>query len=104
MAVQPGPLDTHCAAYPWHHDRACLDALGFCTLSGKLTACTRVACVACVQGVLYHDRMKPSEVEKIRPRLVELEEAFLAANPGVKVQRVGAAKAAAKGFGSPSRR
>jgi hypothetical protein len=48
--------------------------------------------------------MKPTEVEKIRPRLVELEETFLAANPGVKVQRVGAAKAAAKGFGSPSRR
>lgn len=53
--------------------------------------------------MLYHDRMKPSELEKIRARLVDLEEAFIAANPGVKVQRVPAQKAAAKGFGGSRR-
>lgn len=52
-----------------------------------------------LQGVLYHDRMKLRELEKIRARLVELEESFLAANPGVKVQRLAPQKAAAKGFG-----
>lgn len=56
-----------------------------------------------LQGVLYHDRMKPTELEKVRPRLVELEEAFLAANPGVKVQRLAPQKAAAKGFGGSRR-
>jgi hypothetical protein len=43
--------------------------------------------------------MKLTELEKIRARLVELEESFLAANPGVKVQRLAPQKAAAKGFG-----
>lgn len=56
-----------------------------------------------LQGVLYHDRMKPAEVEKIKSRLVELEETFIAANPGVKVQRLAPPKAAAKGFGGSRR-
>lgn len=57
------------------------------------------------QGVLYHDRMKQSEVDKIRQGLLDLEEAFISANPGVKVQRLGAPKkAAAKGFGGAARR
>lgn len=61
-----------------------------------------------VQGVLYHDRMKPSELEKVRPQLAALEEAFIAAHPGVEVQRVPPpgrpAAAKAKGFGSVSKR
>jgi hypothetical protein len=41
--------------------------------------------------------------EKVRPQLLELEEAFMAANPGLKVQRVPAQKPAAKGFGGSRR-
>eukprot|EP00775_Hariotina_reticulata_P004972 gene4972-5213_t len=41
-----------------------------------------------LQGVLFHDRMKPTEVEKVRQQLVALEEAFTAANPKVQVQRL----------------
>ncbi|KAF8068188.1 hypothetical protein HT031_001874 [Scenedesmus sp. PABB004] len=61
-----------------------------------------------LQGVLYHDRMRAAELEKVRPALVALEEEFLAAHPGADVVRVppparpGAAKA--KGFGGPARR
>lgn len=61
-----------------------------------------------LQGVLFHDRMKSSELEKVRQELVSLEEAFIAANPDVPVQRAPAASskvaAKAKGFGSISRR
>lgn len=59
-----------------------------------------------LQGVLYCDRMKPSELERVRPQLVAMEEAFVAANPDVPVQRLpppGAAPRAgggAKGFGA----
>jgi hypothetical protein len=31
-----------------------------------------------LQGVLFHDRMKSSELEKVRPQLLELEETFMA--------------------------
>jgi hypothetical protein len=58
-----------------------------------------------LQGVLYHDRMKSAELEKIRLELVALEEAFAAANPGVAIQRVPPPAAAkAKGFGSVAKR
>ncbi|KAF6255221.1 peptide deformylase [Scenedesmus sp. NREL 46B-D3] len=58
-----------------------------------------------LQGVLYHDRMKSAELEKVRPELVALEEAFIAAHPGVPIQRVPPPAAAkAKGFGSVARR
>ncbi len=61
-----------------------------------------------MQGVLFHDRMKSSELEKVRQQLVELEETFIASNPDVAVQRVPAVSskvaARAKGFGSISRR
>ena len=64
--------------------------------------------VLLVQGVLFHDRMKSTELEKVRQSLVDLEESFVAANPGVQIQRVPAANskvaAKAKGFGSVSRR
>lgn len=60
-----------------------------------------------LQGTLYHDRMKASELAKVRERIVALEEAFVAANPGVYVQRLpapGASKAsAAKGFGGAAK-
>jgi hypothetical protein len=58
-----------------------------------------------LQGVLYHDRMKSSELEKVRPELVALEQAFAAANPDVPIQRVPPPAAAkAKGFGSVAKR
>lgn len=61
-----------------------------------------------MQGVLFHDRMKSTELEKVRQNLLDLEESFAAANPGVPVQRVPAPSskvaAKAKGFGSVSRR
>jgi peptide deformylase len=58
-----------------------------------------------LQGVLYHDRMKAAELEKVRPELVALEEAFIAANPDVPIQRVPPPAAAkAKGFGSVAKR
>lgn len=51
--------------------------------------------------------MKASELAKVRDRVVAMEESFMAANPGVAVQRLGAASggggggsgSAAKGFG-----
>ncbi|KAG2444918.1 hypothetical protein HXX76_001654 [Chlamydomonas incerta] len=55
-----------------------------------------------LQGVLFHDRMKPSVLELVRPELVALEEAYLAANPGAKVQRLAPPKVA-KGFGAPKK-
>jgi hypothetical protein len=46
-----------------------------------------------------------AELEKVRPELVALEEAFVAANPDVQVQRVPPPAAAkAKGFGSIAKR
>jgi peptide deformylase len=50
-----------------------------------------------MQGILFHDRMKPSVVDSVRGSLVALEETFIKANPGVPVQRVPLPKA--KGFG-----
>lgn len=62
-------------------------------------------CCCLLQGVLYHDRMKSAELEKVRPELVALEEAFIAAHPGVPIQRVPPPAAAkTKGFGSVARR
>ncbi|WIA31075.1 hypothetical protein OEZ86_001103 [Tetradesmus obliquus] len=58
-----------------------------------------------LQGVLYHDRMKAAELEKVRPELLALEEAFIAAHPDVAIQRVPPPAAAkAKGFGSIAKR
>jgi glycerate kinase len=54
--------------------------------------------------------MKPTEVEKVRQRLVALEEVFIAANPQVQIQRLppagaaGGSTAKSKGFGSAARR
>lgn len=45
-----------------------------------------------LQGILFHDRMKPAILETVRAPLVEMEETFVAAQPGVKVQRVPAVK------------
>jgi hypothetical protein len=49
--------------------------------------------------------MKQSELDKIRAGLLALEEQFMAANPGVKIQRLAEAKvkAAPKGFGGARR-
>ncbi|GFR39637.1 hypothetical protein Agub_g103, partial [Astrephomene gubernaculifera] len=52
-----------------------------------------------LQGVLFHDRMKPAVLESVRPALVALEEAYLAAHPGAKVVRVPPPKVN-KGFGA----
>ncbi|GLC59551.1 hypothetical protein PLESTB_001499500 [Pleodorina starrii] len=52
-----------------------------------------------LQGVLFHDRMKPAVLETVRPALVAMEEEFLAANPGAKVVRVPPPKVN-KGFGA----
>ncbi|KAL6758964.1 peptide deformylase [Haematococcus lacustris] len=49
-----------------------------------------------LQGILFHDRMRPAALAPIRPGLVELEERFSAAHPGVKIQRVGEPPAPAK--------
>lgn len=54
------------------------------------------------QGVLFHDRMKPAVLETVRSELVALEEGFLAANPGAKINRVPPPKGA-KGFGAPKK-
>lgn len=43
--------------------------------------------------------MKPAVLDAVRPQLQEMEAAFEAAHPGVKVQKVPAAKVN-KGFGS----
>lgn len=55
-----------------------------------------------LQGVLFHDRMKPAVLETVRSELVALEEGFLAANPGAKINRVPPPKGA-KGFGAPKK-
>jgi hypothetical protein len=41
-----------------------------------------------LQGVLFHDRMAPEVLEKVRPALIQLEESYLTAHPGVAIQRV----------------
>lgn len=85
----------------------CIKSVCCCHL--KFTAATAVIYFFFfLQGVLFHDRMKSAEVEKVRQQLVDLEETFIAANPDVAVQRVPAASskvaAKAKGFGSITRR
>lgn len=56
-----------------------------------------------LQGVLFHDRMRPADVERLRPDLLALEEDFLAAHPEAapQVQRLPppAKPAVSKGFG-----
>jgi hypothetical protein len=56
------------------------------------------------QGILYHDRMKPAALSKIRERIVLLEEEFAAANPGVAAEKLapesGKGGGGGKGFGS----
>ncbi|KXZ55254.1 hypothetical protein GPECTOR_3g393 [Gonium pectorale] len=52
-----------------------------------------------LQGILFHDRMKPAVVETVRPSLVALEEEFLAAHPEAKIVRVPPPKVN-KGFGA----
>eukprot|EP00200_Dunaliella_tertiolecta_P004990 CAMPEP_0202354706 /NCGR_PEP_ID=MMETSP1126-20121109/9911_1 /ASSEMBLY_ACC=CAM_ASM_000457 /TAXON_ID=3047 /ORGANISM="Dunaliella tertiolecta, Strain CCMP1320" /LENGTH=235 /DNA_ID=CAMNT_0048947211 /DNA_START=132 /DNA_END=839 /DNA_ORIENTATION=+ len=56
-----------------------------------------------LQGVLFHDRMRPNVIESNRKQLVALEEAFISANPGVPVKRIPPPKAA-KGFGAMAKR
>ena len=51
------------------------------------------------QGVLYCDRMKPDQLEKVRAGLVAQEDAYLAAHPGAKIARLPPLKVF-KGFGS----
>ena len=41
-----------------------------------------------LQGTLFHDRMKPEEMQRIKRGLVDLEEAFLKENSGAQIQRV----------------
>lgn len=41
-----------------------------------------------LQGTLFHDRMKPEELGKIKKGLVALEEEYLQLHPGATVQRV----------------
>jgi hypothetical protein len=55
-----------------------------------------------MQGVLFHDRMKPAELEKARGQLVEMEQAYLAAHPDAQVKLVpppAPPKPAKRGFG-----
>ncbi|PNH07846.1 Peptide deformylase 1B, chloroplastic [Tetrabaena socialis] len=52
-----------------------------------------------LQGVLFHDRMKPAVLETVRPALVALEEEFMAAQPAARIVRVPAPKVN-KGFGA----
>ncbi|MEW5314145.1 MAG: hypothetical protein WDW38_005663 [Sanguina aurantia] len=52
-----------------------------------------------LQGVLFHDRMKPLQLARIRPGLVLLEEEFIAQHPGVPIQRLQPPKVF-KGFGA----
>ncbi|GLI60620.1 hypothetical protein VaNZ11_002782 [Volvox africanus] len=51
-----------------------------------------------LQGVLFHDRMKPPVLESVRPALSAMEEEYLAAHPGTSIARVPLAKVK-KGFG-----
>ncbi|KAG2496147.1 hypothetical protein HYH03_005749 [Edaphochlamys debaryana] len=53
-----------------------------------------------LQGVLFHDRMKSTVLETVRPSLVALEEEFLAANPGQAAAVVRLKPPKAKGFGA----
>ncbi len=41
-----------------------------------------------MQGTLFHDRMKPEELQKIKKGLVALEDEYLQLHPGAVVQRV----------------
>ena len=41
-----------------------------------------------LQGTLFHDRMMPEEMQKIKRGLVDLEETFLRENSGAQIQRV----------------
>jgi len=41
-----------------------------------------------LQGTLFHDRMKPDVVRKIKRELVNLEEAYLEKHPGANINRV----------------
>ncbi|GAX80756.1 hypothetical protein CEUSTIGMA_g8191.t1 [Chlamydomonas eustigma] len=50
-----------------------------------------------LQGILFHDRMKANVLDSVRTSLQALEEEFLVANPGVKIQRIPAMKVK-KGF------
>lgn len=45
-------------------------------------------CLGARQGILFHERMAPEVLEKVKPALVQLEEAYVTANPGVAIQRV----------------
>lgn len=57
-----------------------------------------------LQGVLYFERMKSGVLETLRPSLVAMEEAYLAANPGAAIQRLpppnSKVAAKSKGFGA----
>jgi len=55
-----------------------------------------------LQGILFHDRMKPGELEKARAQLVELEQTYITAHPEAQVQLVpppAPPKPAKRGFG-----
>jgi peptide deformylase len=41
-----------------------------------------------LDGVLMHDRFDADSLEEARGQLVDLEETFIKANPGVAVQRI----------------
>lgn len=62
-------------------------------------ACMHACMARGVQGVLFPDRMKPAVLDTVRPELLAMEEAFIAAQPSVKVQRLAAPKVN-KGFGA----
>eukprot|EP00199_Chlamydomonas_sp_CCMP681_P005692 CAMPEP_0119109242 /NCGR_PEP_ID=MMETSP1180-20130426/17804_1 /TAXON_ID=3052 ORGANISM="Chlamydomonas cf sp, Strain CCMP681" /NCGR_SAMPLE_ID=MMETSP1180 /ASSEMBLY_ACC=CAM_ASM_000741 /LENGTH=250 /DNA_ID=CAMNT_0007094981 /DNA_START=80 /DNA_END=832 /DNA_ORIENTATION=+ len=47
-----------------------------------------------LQGILFHDRMKPVAVDTLRSALVALEDGFVAAHPAAKIKRLEAPKAA----------
>lgn len=49
-----------------------------------------------LQGKLYHDRMKPVVFKTVKDQLIALEDEFLEANPGVKIQKC---VPESKGFG-----
>lgn len=42
-----------------------------------------------LQGVLFHDRMTPAALAKIKPALIEMEKSFAKKNPGVAIETVG---------------
>lgn len=48
---------------------------------------------------MFPDRMKPAVLDTVRPALVAMEDAYVAAFPSVKVQRLAAPKVN-KGFGA----